>query len=208
MDFLEVGKQISALNYLADVYHFDIIDNYFAPSFGLPYEFLLSIKEVVTLPIDVHLMVNNVENISEQLIQIKVDMITLHIESIVSNAFRVIEKIKEAGINVGIAINPITPLENLNYILPIVNKISVLTFDPGFAGQKLVEITLDKVSKLSKIKNDKNYTFNIEVDGSCNERNFSRMRQAGANQFVVGTSGLFSLDRNIEIAWRNMKKYM
>jgi len=208
MDFLEVGKQINALNKLANLYHFDIIDNHFAPTFGLPLEYLISLKKVATLPIDVHLMAENVEKISEQLVQIDVDMITLHIESIVSNAFRVIGKIKDAGIKVGIAINPITPIENLAYVIPTVDKIAVLTFDPGMAGQKLVSITLDKVSKLVEIKRVNSYSFDIEVDGSCNERNFQKMKKAGANQFVVGTSGLFSLDKDIEIAWGKMKEYM
>lgn len=208
MDFLEIGKQINSLNKLADLFHYDIIDNHFAPTFGLPFEFLISIKKIVLLPIDVHLMVDNVENVTDQLVRVNVDMITLHIESIISNAFRVIGKIKDAGIKVGIAINPITPLENLQYIMPIVDKIAILTFDPGMAGQKLVSITLDKVSKLAEIKKNSEYSFDIEVDGSCNERHFMKMKNAGANQFVVGASGLFCLNKDIEIAWKKMKEYM
>jgi D-allulose-6-phosphate 3-epimerase len=208
MDFLEVGKQIRALNKLADLYHLDIIDNHFAPAFGLPFEFLVSVKEIATLPIDVHLMAESVEKIVERLIQLRVDMITIHIESVASNAFRVIGKIKEAGIKVGIAINPISPLEHLDYILAIADKITVMTFDPGIAGQDLVDVTLEKVAKLATIKNMKPYSFDIEVDGSCNERNFPRMKAAGANQFVVGTSGLFSLSEDIEIAWEKMKMFI
>lgn len=207
MNFLEMGKQIRALNKLADLYHFDIMDNHFAPSFGLPIEFLISLKKIATLPIDVHLMVEDVENVVERLIQLEVDMITIHIEGVVSNAFRVIEKIKKAGIKVGVAINPITPLEHLNYITTIADKITIMTFDPGTAGQELVTVTLTKVLKLAKIKKNNSYSFDIEVDGSCNERNFQKMKNAGANQFVVGTSGLFSLDDDIEIAWEKMKKY-
>jgi D-allulose-6-phosphate 3-epimerase len=127
LDFLEVGKQIRTLNKLADLYHFDIIDNHFAPAFGLPIELLISLKEIETLPIDVHLMAENVEKIVERLIQLEVDTITIHIESVASNAFRVIGKIKKAGIKVGIAINPISALEHLNYILAIADKITVMT---------------------------------------------------------------------------------
>ncbi len=208
MDFLEVGKQIAALNKLADLYHFDIIDNHFAPAFGLPFEFLVTVKEIATLPIDVHLMSENVEELVERLIQLHVDVITIHIESVASNAFRVIGKIKEAGIRVGIAINPISPLENLNYILAIADKITVMTFDPGIAGQELVEVTLEKVAQVATIKKAQPYFFDIEVDGSCNARNFSRMKAAGANQFVIGTSGLFSLDKDIEIAWEKMRMFI
>jgi D-allulose-6-phosphate 3-epimerase len=208
MDFLQIGKHIGELNKLADLYHCDIIDDHFAPAFGLPLEYLISLKKAATLPIDAHLMVENVERVSDQLMGVGVDMITLQIEGVISNVFRIIGKIKDAGIKVGIAINPITPLENLNYILSTVDKITILTFDPGIAGQKLVSVTLNKVSQLAEIKRDNAYSFDIEVDGSCNEKNYWEMRSAGANQFVVGTSGLFCLDDDIKIAWEKMKRYM
>jgi len=208
MDFLNVEKQITALNKLADVYHFDIIDNHFTKTFGLPLEFLSSIKKVVTVPIDVHLMVDDVEQVVEKLIFMKVNMITLPIENIVSNAFRLIRRIKEANIKVGFAINPITPIENLNYVLDIADKISVMTFDPGVAGQQLVEITLSKISTLAAQKKDNKFLFEIEADGSCNDVNFAKMVNAGITQCVVGSSGLFSLDNDIENAWGKMKNYM
>jgi D-allulose-6-phosphate 3-epimerase len=135
-------------------------------------------------------------------------MITLPIESLTSNAFRLIKKIKEASIKVGIAINPITPVESLNYVLDVVDKISVLTFDPGVAGQQLVEVTLSKILKLAALKKHNNYLFDIEADGSCNEMNFAKLNKAGITQCVVGTSGLFSLDNDISIGWGKMKNYM
>jgi D-allulose-6-phosphate 3-epimerase len=207
-DFLEIGKQIRKLNNLADVYHCDVIDNHFAPAFGLPIEFLLKVKEIATLPIDVHLMVNNVEEVVERVIPLELDMITIHIEGVASTAFRVIEKIKEAGMKVGIAINPVSPLENLRYVMAIADKVTIMTFDPGIPGQELVDGTLGKVFDLATIKSEKSYSFDIEVDGSCNERNFKKMKTAGANQFVIGTSGLFSLDEDIESAWQKMKMYI
>lgn len=208
MDFFDLKNQITTLNNLADLYHFDIIDNHFAPWFGLPIELLISLKKIATLPIDVHLMVDSVEPTIEKLIQYKPEMITIHIEGITSNAFRVIQKIQDAKIKVGIAVNPITPIENLNYILPVIDKVTIMTFDPGMAGQRLVDITLKKVSELTTIKVTNKFSFDIEVDGSCNEQNFQNMFNAGANQFVIGTSGLFSLDKNIEVAWNKMKKYL
>lgn len=208
MDFLEVGKQITALNKLADIYHCDLSDNHLSPTLGLPFEYLISLKKIAALPIDVHLVADNLEKTIEQLLQIEVNSISIHIESITFNAFRIINKIKDAGIKIGIVINPITPIENLKYILSIADKITVMTFDPGMAGQKLVEVCLEKVSKLSEIKKGHGYTFDLEVDGSCNEKNFHRMFDAGANQFVVGASGLFNLDNDIEIAWHKMEKYM
>jgi len=208
MNFLNTRGEITALNQLADVYHFDIIDYHFTRTFGLPLEFLISVKKIATIPIDIHLMVDDVEAILDKLIEARVNMITLPIESIVSSAFRVIDKIQNANIKIGIAINPITPIESVEYVLDIVDKITVLTFDPGVAGQKLVDVTLKKISKLSLLKKENSYLFDIEADGSCNAENYQKMKMAGITQCVVGTSGLFGLDRDINLAWAKMKEFM
>ena len=171
-------------------------------------EFLIDIKKISTLPIDIHLMVENVEAVVDKLLVINVDTITIPIECIVSNAFRIVRKIKNANIKVGVAINPITPIHNLDYILEEADKISVLTFDPGIAGQLLVDSTIKKISKLAEIRYKNGYLFDLEADGSCNEKNFHKMIDAGISQCVVGSSGLFNLDNNINYAWKKMKGYM
>jgi D-allulose-6-phosphate 3-epimerase len=153
-------------------------------------------------------MVKDVEGIVSTLIRIGIDIITIPVEQIVSIAFRVIAQIKSAGLRVGIALNPITPIESLEYILPLIDKVTVLTVDPGLVGQDFIAITLKKVSALVRLRDLNDYDYDIEVDGSCNEMNYISMLNSGANQFVVGTSGLFSLDRNVEIAWKKMKYYM
>jgi D-allulose-6-phosphate 3-epimerase len=208
MNFLEVGRQIAALNRLADSYHFDIMDCHFANSFGLPLEFLRQIKSVSSLPIDVHLMVEDVERTVQELLNIGVGTITFPIETVSSNAFSLISRVKSAATNVGIAVNPVTPIEHLKYVLPLIDKVTVMTFDPGVSGQKLVEITLTKVTSLVELRKINDYKYDIEVDGSCNKANFKNMFAAGANQFVVGSSGLFRLHNDIEMAWRKMKEYM
>jgi D-allulose-6-phosphate 3-epimerase len=208
MNLLQVERQIMTMNKLANCYHFDLIDNHFAPSFGLPIDFLLQIKGISSIPIDVHLMVEDVETTTETVLRAGADVVTLPIEGIVNNAFRVISRVKQAGVRVGIALNPITPVESLKYVLPLADKITVLMFDPGFAGQKLVNITLDKVSAFAKEREVNGHRYDIEVDGSCNKENYKDMLSAGANQFVVGRSGLFQLDENIETAWQKMKEYM
>ena len=208
MNFLEVGRQISVLNKLADSYHCDLIDNKFAPTFGLPTEFIMQVKSISSLPIDVHLMVDDVERTVEMLLQIGVDVITLPVERISSNAFRLIGRIKDAQVRIGVALNPLTSLEDLTYVLPILDKVTVLMFDPGIAGQKLINAMFSKVSALVEARRQNGYGFDIEVDGSCNKQNFKGMSSCGADQFVVGASGLFTLDEDIEIAWRKMKDYM
>jgi D-allulose-6-phosphate 3-epimerase len=210
MSFLAVRDQILKLNSLADSYHVDVSDGHFVPAFGLPLEYLRSIREVATLPIDVHLMIDatHVEHVVAQLIDMRPHTVTMHVEVITCTAFRLIEALKNAGIRVGIAINPVTPIDSLRYLLPIANKITVLTFDPGFAGQRFVPVTLSKIAELAAMRAANGHSFEIEVDGSCNASTFAQIRDAGATQCVVGTSGLFSLDNDIARAWIKMGAYM
>jgi D-allulose-6-phosphate 3-epimerase len=210
MGFLAVRDQILKLNALADSYHVDISDGHFVPAFGLPLEYLHSIREVATLPIDVHLMIDaaHVERVVAQLVDIRPHIVTMHVEAITCTAFRVIETLRNAGIRVGIAINPVTPVESLRYLIPVANKITVLTFDPGMAGQRFVLGTLSKISELAATRAASGHSFDVEVDGSCNAGTFAQIRAAGATQCVVGTSGLFSLDNDIESAWSKMETYM
>lgn len=210
MSFLAVRDQILKLNSLADSYHVDISDGHFVPAFGLPLEYLHSIKEVATLPIDVHLMIDgaHVERVVAQLSDIRPHVVTMHVEAITCTAFRVIETLKNAGIRIGIAINPVTPIDSLRYLIPMANKITVLTFDPGFAGQRFVPGTLSKIAELAATRAANGRSFDIEVDGSCNASTFAQVRDAGATQCVVGTSGLFSLANDIESAWIKMEAYM
>jgi D-allulose-6-phosphate 3-epimerase len=210
MSFLAIRDQILKLNSLADSYHVDISDGHFVPAFGLPLEYLRSIREVATVPIDVHLMIDaaHVERVVSQLINMQPHIVTVHVEAITCTAFRVIETLKNAGIQVGIAINPVTSIDSLRYLTPIVNKITILTFDPGMAGQRFVPGTLGKIAELAAMRAVNGLSFDIEVDGSCNAGTFTQIRDAGATQCVVGTSGLFSLDGDIESAWTKMEAYM
>jgi D-allulose-6-phosphate 3-epimerase len=208
MDLLQVGEQIQTLNGCADVLHCDMSDDHFAPALGLPLDFLRAIRTIATIPVDVHLMLEHVAKAVEEILPVGAGMITLPLEGITSNAFRIIRRIRDAGVGVGVALNPATPIENLKCVLPSVDKVTVLMFDPGVAGQSLVPVTLEKVSALARLRQAMAGTFVIEVDGSCNAKNFGAMKNVGADQYVVGTSGLFSLDRDLGRAWRLMNDYM
>lgn len=208
MNLLEVGLQIKALNRLADVYHCDVMDNHCAQWFGLPMEFLRQVKSVATVPMDVHLLADDVEGTAAMVLDVGIDMLTLPVEKLATNGFRVIGRAKAAGVRIGVSLNPFTPLESVRHCLPEVEKVTVMMFDPGKPGQSLVIGMLDKIRALIEVRLATGLDFAIEVDGSCNEANFERMLASGADQFVVGTSGLFRLDADIEVAWQKMKAYM
>ena len=126
-------------------------------------------------------------------------------ETINADAFRTIAKIKNAGCKTGVVFNPATPLSAAQYYLELLDKITIMSVDPGFAGQSFIKQMLRKIEQARTLKEKNGYSYIIEIDGSCNEKTFGELYKAGAECFVVGTSGLFSLDQNLETAWEKMQ---
>ena len=126
-------------------------------------------------------------------------------ETINADAFRTIAKIRSAGCKAGAVFNPATPLSAAQYYLELLDKITIMTVDPGFAGQSFIRQMLRKIELARTLKEKNGYSYIIEVDGSCNEKTFGELYNAGAECFVVGTSGLFSLDKNLETAWDKLQ---
>ncbi|MBR2956794.1 MAG: allulose-6-phosphate 3-epimerase, partial [Clostridia bacterium] len=106
----------------------------------------------------------------------------------------------------GAVFSPATPLDSARYYLHLLDKITIMPVDPGFAGQPFIAGMLDKIEKAKRLKEENGYRYIIEVDGSCNERTFGKLYKAGTECFVVGTSGLFSLDNDLKKAWGKMEE--
>jgi D-allulose-6-phosphate 3-epimerase len=208
MDLLRAGEQVSILNTLAHSYHCDIADNHFAPMFGLPIEFIVRLREISTLSIDVHLMVNNVDAVLDRIISTGVNSITVHIESMQSNGFRLLRKIKDSGLRAGVAINPVTPINHLSHVIGILDKVTIMTVDPGMAGQRFIEQTVEKIGAIAELKRVGGFDWELEVDGGCNEKTFKYLSEYKIDRFVVGASGLFNLNPDLRVAWGLMKSYM
>jgi D-allulose-6-phosphate 3-epimerase len=122
-----------------------------------------------------------------------------------SSAFRILANIKTHGSKVGVALNPATPLNTVEYMLEQVDSVTIMTVDPGFAGQAFIWPMLNKIRALRALREQHGYNFEIEVDGSINAQTFSPVIKAGADVLVVGTSGLFSLDKDLRLAVRKLK---
>jgi len=131
-------------------------------------------------------------------------MVSFHVEVANGQAFRLMETIRKHDMEVGIAINPETRFEDVTFYLPHIDKITIMSVDPGFAGQTFIPQMLDKTRQFKEFKNENNLNFAIEIDGSCNNRTFSRLLQAGAEILVVGSSGLFNLHERLDMAWDMM----
>ena len=204
MDLLSMKEQVEILNERADFYHVDIMDGHFVKNITLSPFFVSNLKRISKLPIDVHLMTEYPDDYIEELAKSGADYICPHAETINKDAFRIINKIKGFGCKAGIVLNPATPIEWIKYYIHLLDKITVMTVDPGFAGQPFIPEMLDKIKELKELKEKNGYSYLIEVDGSCNERTFDILTEAGAEVLIVGSSGLFNLDSDLPKAWDKM----
>lgn len=204
MDLLNIKEQIKILNSRADFYHVDIMDGHFVKNITLSPDFVKAVKPACTLPLDCHLMVTNPSDYIDALADAGAGYICPHVETITTEAFRIINKIKERGCKVGVVLNPATPIESIKHYAHLLDKITIMSVDPGFAGQPFIREMLDKIREAKQLKEDKGYKYLIEIDGSCNEKTFHDLYEAGVEVFIVGTSGLFNLDNDLEKAWDKM----
>ena len=130
----------------------------------------------------------------------------MHAEVFDGLAFRLIDQIHNANLKTGIVANPETPIESIFPYIELLDKITIMTVDPGFAGQRFIEGTLDKIVALRNLREEKGYRYVIEMDGSSNRNSFKRIDAAGPDIYIVGRSGLFGLDEDIEKAWKMMSR--
>ncbi len=179
-----------------DFLHFDIMDGHFVPNFTMGPDVLKSIRKATDLPFDTHLMVYEPEKYVETFIKAGSDIVVIHTEACV-HPHRTIDLIKKHGAKAGIAINPATPLANLDYILEEVYMVLIMAVDPGFAGQVMIPNSLTKIKELKKKIKDMGLGVYIQVDGNVSFENAPKMVSAGADILVAGTSSIFHRDVTI-----------
>jgi len=204
MDISSFKEQVTLLNSYANFYHVDIMDGHFVKNITLSPFFIKELKKLATLPIDAHLMVENPEDFLDETIDAGADFISLHVETINGKAFRLIEQIRKRGKKFGVVLNPETPLEAALPYLHYADMLTIMTVDPGFAGQSFIAEMIDKIKQAKLWKKTNNYHYMITIDGSCNRKTYKKLADAGAEVFIVGSSGLFNLDSSLETAWRKM----
>lgn len=206
MDLTQFKTQIEFLDQKVGYFHIDIMDGHFVPNLTLSPFFVSQVRKIAKKPLDCHLMVNRPQDYIEELAKSGCDMVTLHIETISGQAFRLIEQITRLGMKVGLILNPESTIEMAKYYLHKADKVTVLTVDPGFAGQSFIPEMLAKIRELKQYRVDNQLHYEIEIDGSCNVNTYQKLLEAGADVLIVGSSGLFNLNENIEVAWELMVK--
>lgn len=187
-DFSDLASALKKIeNDGGDVVHVDVMDGQFVPQISYGQPVIKSIRASSKLPFDVHLMVEKPELMVDSFAEAGSDWITFHLESTV-HVDRLINRIHELGKKCGVAIVPSTPVEALSEILHLVDLVLVMTVNPGFGGQKLIPYCLEKISKLKKIREERNLDFMISVDGGVNEKNVQDVVAAGADVVVSGSA--------------------
>ena len=171
----------------AEYIHFDMMDGTFVPniSFGAP--IIKAVRNDIKSFFDVHMMVQEPIRYIDDVAKAGADGITVHQEACL-HLDRTIAKIKESGLKAGIALNPATPINTLDCILPMADLILLMTVNPGFGGQKFILYTMDKIRELRKKADSMGLQLNIGVDGGVTLDNISSIRDAGANFFIAGSA--------------------
>ena len=195
MDFLEIREQMEAMNSRMDLYHVDIMDGHYCKNITLSPDLVKTFHKVASIPMDCHLMTTNPGDWVELLAEAGASYISPHAETINSDAFRILNLIEQCGCKKGIVLNPATPLSYAEAYLNRIDILTLMTVDVGFAGQPFIEEVLDKIAR-----EERGYHYEIQIDGSCNTKTFKRLTDAGADILIVGSSGLFNLDEDINRA--------
>lgn len=180
--------------------HVDIMDGEFVPNYTLGLDYCNYLRGGCDIPLDIHLMVLRPEDKLAFFDIREGDMVSVHAEA-TCHLHRALMRIKEKGALAFVAINPATPVCVLEEVADVIDGVLVMTVNPGFAGQKMIPSTLDKIHRIRKRYPD----MVIEVDGNVSYENARLMKEAGANIFVVGTASVFSKSNTLDDGIRKMR---
>jgi ribulose-phosphate 3-epimerase len=175
----------------ADVVHFDVMDNHFVPNLTFGPMICKSLRDFgIKAPIDVHLMVKQVDTLIPAFAQAGADIITFHPEAS-DHIDRSLQLIKDSGCKAGLVLNPATPLHCLDFVMDKLDVILLMSVNPGFGGQSFIPTTLDKLRLVKEKIRASGFDIRLEVDGGVKANNIAEIAEAGADMFVAG-SAIFS----------------
>ena len=197
-DFSQLGTEIKRLEEGgADMIHVDVMDGHFVPNLTIGPPVIKALRKHCSLKFDVHLMIAPVQKYIEAYADAGADIITIHPEA-TQNLKESIKTIKDLKKKVGVSLNPESKIELITEFLDQVDLVLIMSVNPGFGGQKFMPEVLDKIKQLKKIQQEKNWVFDIEIDGGINFENCKIAIEAGANILVSGTTVFKSNDGDIK----------
>jgi ribulose-phosphate 3-epimerase len=193
-NFLTLEEEIRATEKAgADMLHIDIMDGHFVPNITIGPFIVESIRNITSLPLDIHLMIENPDTYVRDFIKAGADFLTVHYEASV-HLHRTIQMIKEHDVKAGISLNPATPIWSLEHILPDTDMVLLMSVNPGFGGQKFIPQVIEKIKMLKNIVREKGLSTLIEVDGGVKLGNALEVIHAGADILVMGSAFYHSQD--------------
>uniref|UniRef100_Q07U53 Ribulose-5-phosphate 3-epimerase n=1 Tax=Rhodopseudomonas palustris (strain BisA53) TaxID=316055 RepID=Q07U53_RHOP5 len=202
---LDVRRDLETLCRYFDEVHVDIMDGHFCNSIHLSPSFVRAIRSVCSAKIDVHLMVENPEMYVDQLVLAGASSITFHVEAVPRSVNRLIARIRQHGVGVGLALCPSTSLQVLDDLLPKVDRITILGVDPGFVGQEISSGTTKRIQYASELRRVHHAHVDLCVDGGVRWTNWRELAASGADSLILGYGALFDKGESVQDACISVK---
>lgn len=186
-DFSRLGEEILAVEKArADVIHVDVMDGHFVPNITIGPPVVAKLRRTTKLPFDCHLMIENPDKYIDAFAKAGADWISVHVEA--CDLSDILPKIKLLGVKAGCVINPPTPVKKILPYVPLSDFVMVMTVNPGFGGQKLIDSCVEKIAEIKTFIDKRGLSIPIEVDGGVSEENVGRVKRAGASIIVAGSA--------------------
>jgi len=185
-NLLQLGDEVKKLEQAkVDAIHFDVMDGHFVPLLTIGVPILEQVRAVTSLHLDVHIMVTNPDDVLDDYLKAGADTLSFHIEA-ARHAHRLCTRIRQAGKRAGIALNPATHWQNIEFLLPELDQVTLMTVNPGYSRQQHILTMHNKIGEFANFCRAQNYAIDICIDGGVNLGNASTLAQLGATILVAG----------------------
>jgi ribulose-phosphate 3-epimerase len=193
-DFTRLGEEIREVEKAgADYIHIDVMDGHFVPNITVGPMIVKAARGITQLPLDVHLMISDPDQYVDDFAKAGAGILTVHTETL-KHVHRTIQHIRDRGVRPGLALNPATPLDVLDYILDDLDMVLLMTVNPGFEGQRFIPEVIPKIKRLKEEIDRRGLNVDVEVDGGINPEVIGEVARAGASVFVAGSAIFYSKD--------------